>query len=202
MLFHWVTPSAMQHNWVTFVYFLSLTFPVNVHQVLFETWMFIHRNYLNGEEGIGGWFTEWSPDKYFDSNIPNLSRNPLKVIHILERIQQAQHAKRYRKEISDWLCRHQKKILGFYKLFRKYPTNLNIFTVYSSYNKQILHHLGPSAISSDLSPRNMFSPKTKTCHWKKDFRPWVSLRKILLSSWWQFQRKISLTVIKGERALW
>lgn len=157
MLFHWVTPSAMQHNWVTFVYFLSLTFPVNVHQVLFETWMFIHRNCLNDEEGIGGWFTAWSPDKYFDSNIPNLSRNPLKVIHILEHIQQAQHAKRYKKKISDWLGRHQ-KILGFYKLFRKYPTNLNIFTVYSSYNKQIF--ASPWPISHQfrfISQKHIFS---------------------------------------------
>lgn len=77
---------------------------------------------------------QWTkPRKIFCVKASNLTGNPVKLIHILEGLQQAEHLKTLNtcrlqsKEISDWQYKIR-KILGLYRLPRK-----NILTVHSSY---------------------------------------------------------------------
>lgn len=76
---------------VSIVYWVIFTFKANMHQILLKKLDNPPLNLFNRLKRRSGRSSEQSTDKILESDALNLAGNPLKAIHILKDLQQAEH---------------------------------------------------------------------------------------------------------------
>ena len=152
----------------------------------------------------------------FSTDTPNLTGNPLKIIHIIERFQEVEHLKMLNAKITAikikrWLTVQELEDLRIPQTILKiscyfeycdcpFLSHLKFFSKDIASPRSVINH---TSANPDLPPCNFwFSPKLELLL-KGDFRLWRWLKRIWRGSWWQISKELFQNVRRNaRRSVW